>query len=130
MIKNNKPYRRRQSRWWWLENSSSFFYILRELSSFFVYLWCLVLLGVGFLLTLGGASLSLIVQFFSSPVMMIFSSLSLVFLLIHSVTWFSLAPRAMPIYWRQRRLPDWSITLSYRVLFLLISASMVWVVIT
>ncbi len=110
-----KAYRPRKDIFWWLRNKQNFFYILREMSSFFLGLYTLFLMAF----FLRGR---LALPFFSNAVFMGFSVVALMFALLHSFTWFSLAPRAMPLYLADKKVPNFVVTLSYYVLFSAISA--------
>ena len=100
-------YRRRVSVWWWLQNPAYTGFVLRELTSVFVaffagvYLWQLRALVQGpeayahFLARLG------------TPLFLALHSVAFLFILFHAVTWFNLAPKAMVVRSRGKRVPDW-----------------------
>ena len=100
-------YRRRVSVWWWLQNPAYTGFVLRELTSVFVaffagvYLWQLRALVQGpeayahFLARLG------------TPLFLALHSVALLFILFHAITWFNLAPKAVVVRLRGKRVPDW-----------------------
>jgi fumarate reductase subunit C len=53
---------------------------------------------------------------------------SLAFVLLHTVTWFGLAPRAMVVRLLGRRVPPRAILAGHYLLWLLLSAAVAWVV--
>jgi fumarate reductase subunit C len=99
-------YRRPVSVFWWLEKRSYVVFVLRELTSVFVALVSLLtLLQVRAILGGPEAHEQLMRRLASPPVAGLLV-LALVALVFHSVTWFNLAPRAMPVRLRGRRVPD------------------------
>jgi len=99
-------YRRRISVFWWLEKRSYVVFVLRELTSVFVALVSvLTLLQVRAILA-GPEAHAAFVSGLGSPRAAILLLVALVALVYHSVTWFELAPRAMPVRLGGRRVPD------------------------
>jgi fumarate reductase subunit C len=88
---------RKVERGWWLHHPRYVAYMIRELTSLFVGLYC-ALLAVGLVrLSQGHAAWDGFVAAFSSPLGVTFQWLCLVFATYHSVTWFALTPKAMPL---------------------------------
>ena len=48
------------------------------------------------------------------------------FVLYHSITWFNLAPKAMPVRVGGKRLPDWMVAAPNYVAWVAMSAVVVW----
>ena len=99
-------YRRPVSVFWWLEKRAYIVFVLRELTSVFVALVSvLTLLQVRAILESPEAHAALMARLGSPPVtgLLLVALAALVF---HSVSWFNLAPRAMPVRLRGRRVPD------------------------
>jgi fumarate reductase subunit C len=93
---SRRPYLRKVERSWWLQHPRYIVYMVRELTSLFVGLYC-ALLAVGLVrLAQGQAAWDGFVAAFSSP-LVAFQLLCLVFATYHSVTWFALTPKAMPL---------------------------------
>jgi succinate dehydrogenase subunit C len=98
-------YRPPVSTYWWLGKSAYVKFILRELSSVAV-AWTVALVLVQVLALIRGQSAYL--QFerrMSSPWMIAINIVAFAFLLLHSVTWFNLAPKAMAVRVGGRRVP-------------------------
>ena len=60
--------------------------------------------------------------------MIAFNVIALVFVLYHSITWFNLAPKAMPLRMGGRRLPEWMIATPNYIVWITISAVIVWLI--
>ena len=121
-----KWYRRRVSTYWWSRQWSYFIFILRELSSIFVaYFVVLVMLFLN-ALSHGGADFARFQEWLKSPLMIALNCVSFLFVLFHAITWFNLAPAAMPVRFRGRRLPDWMVAAPNYVAWLAISAVIAW----
>jgi len=94
---NPRPYVRKVERSWWLQHPRYVAYMIRELTSLFVGLYC-ALLVVGLVrLAQGQSAWEGFIAAFSSPVGVAFQLVCLVFAIYHSVTWFALTPKAMPL---------------------------------
>ena len=94
---SRRPFLRQVKRSWWLQHPRYIAYMIRELTSLFVGLYC-ALLVVGLVrLSQGAAAWDGFVAAFSSPFGVVFQCLCLVFAIYHSVTWFALTPKAMPL---------------------------------
>jgi fumarate reductase subunit C len=94
---SRRPYVRKVERSWWLQQPRYVRYMVRELTSLFVGLYC-ALLVVGLVrLAQGRAAWDGFVAAFSSPLGVIFQLLCLAFAIYHSLTWFALTPKAMPL---------------------------------
>jgi fumarate reductase subunit C len=99
-------YRRRVSVWWWLESRSYTGFVLRELTSVFVALFALVLLSQIRALGRGPDAYERFVTRLRSPLFVTFDALALAFVVFHSITWFNLAPKAMVVRLKGKRVPD------------------------
>ena len=99
-------YRRRVSVWWWLESRSYTGFVLRELTSVFVAFFALVLLWQVRALGQGPDAYSRSLARLQTPLFLALNGVALLFLLFHSVTWFNLAPTAMVVRLRGKRVPD------------------------
>jgi fumarate reductase subunit C len=56
------------------------------------------------------------------------NGVSLLFVLLHTITWFNLTPRALPVRVRGKRVADWLIAAPNYVAWLVISAGIAWLV--
>src|SRR5947209_368517 len=98
-------YRPRISTYWWLGKWAYVKFILRELSSVAV-AWtvAIILLQVRALIRGSEAYLGFEHRM-SSPWMIALNVIAFAFLLLHSITWFNLAPKAMVVRVGGKRLP-------------------------
>ncbi|MDH6246072.1 fumarate reductase subunit C [Mycobacterium sp. OTB74] len=128
MTTSTRPYRPPVPRLWWLKRRSYLLFMLRELSCVFV-AWSVVYLvllvrAVG----RGGDSYREFMHTAAAPPVVALNIVTLVFLLLHAVTWFSLAPRAMVIHVRGQRLPARAVLAGHYVAWLAVTAVIAWVV--
>ena len=99
-------YRARISVWWWLQSRSYTGFVLRELTSVFVAFFALILLWQVRALGGGPEAYARFLARLRSPLFVTLDALALAFVLFHSITWFNLAPTAMVVRVRGKRLPD------------------------
>lgn len=124
-----KWYRKRVSTWWWAQQWRSFKFILRELSSIAVgYVGALLLLLVWSLIQ-GRAAYQSLLGWLRHPAVVVMSIIALGFVLYHSITWFNLAPKAIPVRVGGKRLPEWMVAAPNYVAWIVASAVVVWFVI-
>jgi len=116
-------YRRRVSVWWWLESRSYTGFVLREVTSVFVAFFALVLLWQVHALGQGPAAYSRSLARLQTPLFLALNGVALLFVLFHSVTWFNLAPTAMVVRLRGKRVPDLVIAGANYVAWLVLSAA-------
>jgi fumarate reductase subunit C len=124
-----KWYRKRVSTWWWAQQWRSFKFILRELSSVAVGYVGAMLLWLLWALSQGPESYATFQAWLKTPVVIVMSIIALVFVLYHSITWFNLAPKAMPVRVGGKRLPEWMVAAPNYVAWIAISAAIIWFVI-
>jgi len=90
-------YRARVSTYWWMGSWRYLLFILRELTSVAV-AWSVVLTLLLLRALLNGPeAYSRFMHRMQSPWMIAFNVIAFCFLLLHTITWFNLAPRAMPV---------------------------------
>ncbi len=63
-----------------------------------------------------------------TPHIIALNSVSLLFVLFHTITWFNLAPRAMVVRVRGKRVPDLLIAGSNYVAWLVVSVAVAWLI--
>jgi fumarate reductase subunit C len=119
-------YRPRMSTYWWLERPSYLLFILRELSSVFV-AWSVV-----FLLLLvravgqGDEEYRSFLSWAANPWVLLLNLVTLFFVVLHTVTWFNLAPAAIVVRMRGKRVPPLWIAGANFALWALVSAFVLW----
>ena len=94
---SRRPYIRTVKRSWWLGQRRYFLYMIRELTSLFIGLYCALLVDGIFRLSQGPAAWDRFLAALSTPLGIVFQLICLVFAVYHSVTWFALTPKAMPL---------------------------------
>jgi len=119
-------FRRRTSTYWWLERRSYLAFILRELSSVFV-AW-----SVAYLLLLvravgrGDDAYRQFLARSGRPLVVLLNLVTLGFVVFHAVTWFNLAPQAMVVRLRGRRVPGALIAAANYAAWAVASALVAW----
>ncbi|MHC9295021.1 fumarate reductase subunit C [Mycobacterium sp. LTG2003] len=111
---------------WWVKRRSYLVFMLRELSSVFV-AWSVVYLAVG-VWAVGGGNYQQFLDFSANPVIVVLNVVTLAFLLLHTITWLGLAPHAIVIHLRGRRVPERAVLAGHYVAWLVVSAIIAWVV--
>jgi fumarate reductase subunit C len=118
---SRRPYVRKVGRSWWLHHPRYVAYMVRELTSLFVGLYC-ALLVVGLIrLAQGQAAWDGFVATISSPLGVSFQLVCLAFAIYHSVTWFALTPKAMPLMIKDEPVPDMAIVGAHYVAWAAVS---------
>jgi fumarate reductase subunit C len=102
-------YRRRVSVWWWLKNRAYAGFVLRESTSVFVAFFALVLLWEVRALAQGPEAYARFLARLGSPLFIALHAVAFLFVLLHAITWFNLAPSAMVVRLGGKRVPDWVI---------------------
>jgi fumarate reductase subunit C len=125
---HSKLYRPRMSTYWWLWHWPYMKFILRELSSVpIAYFVALILLQVR-AVTQGPEAYAAFQAWLAAPWVIALNVVTLFFVLFHTVTWFNLAPRAMVVRLRGKRVPDLVIAASNYAVWLVVSVVVAWVV--
>ena len=122
------PYRPRTHLLWWVHRRSYVLFVLRELSCVFV-AWF-----VGYLVLLvaavhgGSDSYERFLEWSSRPWMVALNVVAVAFVVLHAVTWFTLAPTAMVVRVRGRRLPSRVVAGGHFAAWVVVSAVVAWIV--
>jgi succinate dehydrogenase subunit C len=123
-----KWYHKRVSTYWWLWQPSYLKFILRELSSVPVaYFVVLTLLQLD-ALSEGPEAYAAFQEWLKTPLAIALNVISFFFVLFHTITWFNLAPRAVVVRVRGKRVPDLLIAGSNYVVWLVVSALVAWLI--
>ena len=121
-------YRKRVSTYWWLHSWAYFKFILREISSVAVAYFIVLTLFQIRALTRGPEAYAEFENLLESPLIIILSAISFLFVVFHAITWFNLTPRAVAIRIGGKRLPDLLIAAPNYAAWVLISAAVAWFV--
>jgi fumarate reductase subunit C len=116
------------STWWWLHRGPYRAFILRELSSLFVAWSVVFLLLLVHAVSRGEGDYRDFLDWAASPGFVVLNVVALFFVVFHAVTWFNLAPQAMVVHWRGRRVPGAWIAASNFLAWALVSALVAWLV--
>ena len=119
-------YRPRVSTYWWLKRRSDLKFILRELSSVFVAWFVIMLMLQIRALTQGPEAYQEFQEWLQTPMLIALNGITFFFVLFHAITWFNLAPKAMVVRLRGRRVPDLVITGSNYLAWFIASAGVAW----
>jgi fumarate reductase subunit C len=119
-------YRTRMSTYWWLRRGSYLVFILRELSSLFIAWFVVYLLLLVGAVSQGKDSYREFLGWSASPAVLLLNVVSLFFVVFHAVTWFNLAPQAMVVHVRGKRVPGTWIAASNYAAWALLSALVAW----
>jgi fumarate reductase subunit C len=122
-----KCYRPRVSTYWWAARWAYFKFILREISSVFVAWIVVVTLLQIRALKAGPADYAEFQNWLRNPFVLALNAISFFFLVLHAVTWFNLAPKAMAVRMRGTRLPGMAVSAPNFAAWALLSAAIAWI---
>lgn len=121
-----KWHRRKIPIFWWLKKPSYMKFILRELTSLAVVYAVVLLLVQVVAVSRGEEAYARFLAFLELPGVVVLHASILLGLLFHTVTWLNLAPRALVLRLRGRRIPDRVILLAHYLGWLAVSALIFW----
>ena len=120
-------YRPHVSVYWWLGEWHYLKFILREISSVFVAWFVILTLAQLWTLRSGPESYARFQHWLQNPVVIAVNVISLFFVVFHSVTWFNLAPKAMAVRVRGKRLPDILLSAPNYAMWVVLSVAIAWI---
>ena len=123
-------YRRRVPLMWWTRRRSYTKFMLRELSSVFVALFVVELLLLVRAVAHGPSAYQGFLNGLANPAVIVVNVIALAFVLLHAVTFANLTPRAMVVRVRGRRVPSRLILASVYLGWLVVTAFLVWLVVS
>lgn len=121
-------YRRPVPVLWWIRKRSYFVFVMRELSSLFVAWLVLYLLLLVRAVGRGETAYDKFLDWASSPWLIVVNVVAFAFVVLHTVTWFSLTPQAMVLDVRGRRVPPAAIIGVQYAGLAVVSAFILWLV--
>lgn len=121
-------YRPRVSYLWWARRRSYLLFLLRELSSVFVAWFVAYLLLLVRAAGAGADAYQRFLEWSANPGIILLNVVALAFVVLHTVTFFNLAPQAMAVRMGGRRVPGTWIVASQYVAWALVSALVAWVI--
>jgi len=119
-------WRPRMSTYWWLGRWSYFAFILRELSSIFIAWFVVYVLLLVHAASQGDLAYREFLEWSRDPVVLLVNLVTLFFAVFHAVTWFNLAPQAIAVRVRGKRVPGLWIAASNYAVWALASAFVAW----
>jgi fumarate reductase subunit C len=121
-------YRARPSRLWWVRRRSYVAFVLRELSSIFVAWFVVYLLLLVRAVDAGPKQYNDFLNWASRPWAVVVNVIALLFVVLHTVTWFRLAPQALVVRLRGRPVSPRLVVAANYALWALVSVTVWWVV--
>ena len=103
---NPLPYRRPITSEWIFRHPRYLRYMVREFSCLFIGGWTLLMVWGLKQLSEGPAAWAGFLELLKSPASIVFHLLTLAFAAYHSVTWFNLTPKALPLQLGEEFVPD------------------------
>src|SRR3954451_11151026 len=121
-----RMYRRPVSTWWWLRKRSYFLFVMRELSSIFIAWLVVYLLLLVAAIGRGAAAYSDFLKFAANPAVVVLNIIAFAFVVLHTITWFSLTPKAMDARRGGRPVPAAAVIAAQYVGLRGVSAFVIW----
>ena len=122
-----KWHRTRMPIFWWLRRLSYTVFIGRELTSVFVGYSAVLLLFQARAIGQGEAAYDRFLSWLQLPAVVALHVIVLLIVLLHTVSWLSLAPQALVLRLRGRRVPDAVVLAAHYASWLVASALVAWV---
>jgi fumarate reductase subunit C len=123
-----RAYRQPVDRYWWAKRRSYLLYTRREISCVFVAWFVVYLLLLVRAIGAGSDSYARFLDWSANPLVVSANVAAFIFLLLHAVTWLNLAPRAIVLHVRGRRVPARAVLAGHYAAWLVVSAIVAWVV--
>jgi len=107
---SRKPYVREMTSEWIFRHPRYLRYLTREFSCLFIGAWTLMLVCALARLSEGPEAWAAFLEGLKSPLSVAFHVVALAFAVYHSVTWFNLTPKALPLQRGEDFVPDAAIS--------------------
>jgi fumarate reductase subunit C len=120
-------HRSRMSTYWWLERRGYIAFILRELSSVFVAWFVVYLLLLVRAVSQGESRYQEFLSWSAHRGILLLNLVSLLFVVFHAITWFQLAPQAMVVHFRGKRVPGTRVAAANYLAWALVSVLVAWI---
>jgi fumarate reductase subunit C len=127
-MSGNLTLRRPISTWWWVRKRTYFVFVMRELSSLFVAWYVLFLLLLVRAVDRGDAAYARFLDWAASPLIVTINVVAFAFIVLHTVTWFSVTPQALPPRVGGRPVPGWLVIAAQYAGLAVVSAFVWWLV--
>ncbi|AEF41405.1 hypothetical protein [Hoyosella subflava] len=113
---------------WWTKRRTYFVFAMRELSCVFVAWFVAFMVMLIHAVGQGPARYEDFLDLAGRPWVVVINILALAFLIVHAVTWFQLAPKAMVVKAGRQQVPPAAIMGAHFAGWLIISLIVMWVV--
>ncbi len=123
-----RPYLRHPSAWWWLGRWTYLKFMLREISCVFMVYFVVITLVQVRALGSGPEAYAAFEAHLRNPLLIVLNAISLLFVVLHAVTFFNAVSTATVVRVGGRRVPDLLITLPNYVAWAAVSAVVAWFV--
>lgn len=123
---SRKPYERAITSEWIFRHPRYLRYMVREFSCLFIGAWTLLMVWGLKALSEGPAAWGTFLELLKSPASIVFQVLALAFAAYHSVTWFNLTPKALPLQLGEEFVPDWAIAGAHFAAWAVVSAGLLY----
>ena len=107
---SRRPYARPITSEWIFRHPRYVRYMVREFSCLFIGGWTLLMVWGLKSLAEGPVAWAAFLELLKTPASIVLHLLTLAFALYHSVTWFNLTPKALPLQMGEEFVPDWVIS--------------------
>lgn len=125
---NTAAYKPRVGLFWWVRRRSYLVFVLRELSAVFVAWFVGYLLALVWTVSSGPGEYQAFLAWSARPWVLVVNVVAFAFVLLHAVTWFNLAPRAMDIRVGRVRVPAVAVLAAHYAAWAVVSAVVAWLV--
>ncbi|WP_354623339.1 fumarate reductase subunit C [Psychromonas sp. MME2] len=116
-MSKRKPYVRELPNDWWMKQLFYTKYMIREGTSVLITIYSLILAWGVLRLSQGEAAFNAWLEALHNPFAILLHLIMLVFALYHTVTWFSLAPKAADLWIKGKKLEDQTIVAAHYAIF-------------
>ena len=107
---SRRPYERPITSEWIFRHPRYLRYMVREFSCLFIGGWTLLMVWGLKQLAQGPVAWAAFLELLKSPASIVFHLLALAFAVYHSITWFNLTPKALPLQRGEEFVPDAAIS--------------------
>jgi fumarate reductase subunit C len=121
-------YRKRMSTLWWLHRRSYLVFALRELSCVFVAWFVIFLLLLVHAVGAGSHDYHHFLNWAANPLVIAVNIIAFLFVALHAITWFNLAPKAIVVRARGSRVPPSFVAGANYLAWAVVSAVVAWLI--
>jgi fumarate reductase subunit C len=125
-----RAYQQPVSWYWWAKRRSYLLFMLREISCVFVAWFVVYLVLMVHAIGTGRDSYVRFLDWSANPVVVALNVVTLIFVVLHAVTWFGSAPKAIVVHIRGRRVPPGAVLAGHYAAWAVVSAFVAWMVLS